>query len=162
MEIKLDKMHRRNTPAFWATDTNMRLISVLMSGLNATNEEMDEVRASTARIAGYSAQRLSLKESLNDQFDKNYRRCIVLTNSDAANLFSFTDDETPAQELEIFTTQDGESIGIEYHTYDADTSAGSSAVGFVVGVPEGISEVLVRQWVDRVNVLGLQYEIITI
>ncbi|MFR9589067.1 MAG: hypothetical protein SNF86_06645 [Rikenellaceae bacterium] len=162
MEINLEKMHRRNMPEFWATDTNMRLVSILMSGLEATNEAMDDIRANTEGVAGYSVQRLSLENSLNEQFDPAYKRCIVITNQAAANLFSFTDSETPASELEIFTAEDGESIGVEFYTYEESITTGSSAVGFIVGIPEGVSDVMVRQWVDRVNILGVNYEIIYI
>ncbi len=162
MEVDLSKMIKRNIPAFWQSDTNIRFAEVLMSGLGVSNEGMSELRAFAKAVLGYSSQRLSLETSLNNQFDEGQRRILVVNNKVKAVTYTFDSSEDPGDSLQPYTAGSGENLDSVSYTYGSEESIdlGGSAVGFAVLAPDTVDEALLRQWIERVVMIGIEYTII--
>lgn len=163
----LDKHTRRIFPRIWQTVENMSLADVLVSALSETNDNLEEAETDINQRIGYSIQRLSLENSLNDKFDSTQRRITVTNSSNAASNYIYNESETIGSDLEMYLFNESESIpsgANERYLFNESESAGVSLVPFTVTAPLVLesTEKEIAAWVEFVQMSGTVYELIFI
>lgn len=162
----LNKHNRRIFPWFWQTIENMSFVDVLMSVFDNVNDSYETSEADYRQKVGYSIQRLSLEESLNDKFDPNQRRIVVINSLSTGGDFVFNESETITTDLEKFVFNEAESLGSaeEVYFFNNGESQGSAIAPFKVVVPIGYQalEQEIRAWIEYPQITGTEYELIFI
>lgn len=164
----IEKHSRRVFPWFWQNATNMSLVDVINTVFNNVNDLYEAAEVDYRQRVGYSIQRLSLEESLNDRFDNLLRR-IVVNNSESAGGggFVYNESETIPTELEFFVFNEAESLpptASESYVFNSGESQGAVLAPFEVIVPiEYLAlENEIRAWIEYPLITGTEYELIFI
>lgn len=163
----INKHTRRIFPWFWQTVENIALADVLVSAFDNVNTLLEEQETDFRQRAGYSIQRLSLENSLNDRFDSTQRRITVGNSSNTASNYVFNESETIADNLEIYVFNESESLpsgANETYFFNESESASIALSPFTVTAPLVLEsrENEIRAWVEAVQMSGTLYELIFI
>lgn len=163
-KYNIEKISRRFFPWFWQTETNLSLIDLLMASLTEVNDGTESTEVDIRQKAGYSIQRLSLEQSLNDKFDPIDRRIQVVNGELGGTEYVFNEIETPPSQLIIYVYNEAETPAPEDVAYffNENETGQVANVGFTVLVPSELAvfDQQIKSWIDRVAIYGTSYNII--
>lgn len=164
MRYNIEKLTRRFFPWFWQLDENLRFLDIVMGSLAAVNTNLFNAEIDYNQRVGYSIQRLSLEISLNDRFDDTLRRITVSNGSIGGTEFIFNEAESPSLPLTIFIWNESETPPnpeTDPDFFNENETGQAAVTGFTVFVPTELTpeENQIRAWIDRVLIVGTEYNI---
>lgn len=160
----IEKHSRRIFPWFWQNPTNMALVDLVAGVFSNVNDSLETKETDTRQRVGYSIQRLSLETSLNERFDPILQRIVVTNSLSAGGAYVYNEAETVTTDLEFFVLNESESLPVgfdEAYVYNESEASGSAISPFDVVAPADIigDELLIRAWIEAVQVTGTSYEL---
>jgi len=163
MKYNLDNIIKDFIPFFYQNEENFSLIDTILHGcFDTVNEKLETTENETKIQLGYSIQRLSLENSLNNVFDSVLKRIIIDNSSNVViNPYVFNSGETAPQKT--FLGNKGEGGLDKVYTFNStEQKPLSSVIRFTVFVPIEYQNIenKIKNHINLVQIYGTGYDII--